>query len=38
MVGLCQSGRADTAAGQRFLASHPNSPLGARIKQACRIQ
>ena len=37
MVGLCQSGRADTAAGQRFLASHPNSPLGARIKQACRI-
>jgi hypothetical protein len=37
MVGLCQSGKADTATGERFLASHPNSPLGARIKQACRI-
>jgi hypothetical protein len=37
MVIQCQTGKAGAAAGQLFLSEHPGSPLGARIKQACRI-
>jgi len=37
MVIQCQSGKAGVAAGELFLSEHPGSPLGARIKQACRI-
>ena len=37
MVIQCQTGKAGAAAGQLFLSEHPGSPLGARIRQACRI-
>jgi hypothetical protein len=37
MVIQCQTGKAGAAAGQLFLSEHPGSPLGARIKQTCRI-
>ena len=37
IVAQCQAGRADAAAGSRFLASHPGTPLAARVKQACAV-
>jgi hypothetical protein len=37
MIALCQLGKADASTATRFLASRSNSPLAARIRQACNV-